>query len=67
MDRKKCKNNEKKRKFVDSVNNIEKPKIDNVREKRSNDNNPNVSTYEKHANVVIGPRNVGKIITCSKC
>ena len=27
----------------------------------NNDNNPNVSTYENHAYVVIGPRNVGKI------
>ena len=31
------------------------PKIDKI-----NNNNDNVSTYENHANVVIGPRNVGK-------
>ena len=31
-----------------------KPKIENV-------NNPNISAYENHAYVVIGPRNVGKI------
>ena len=43
-----------------------KPKIDNVNkkiilpEKQKQDNNPNVSTYENHAYVVIGPRNVGK-------
>ena len=36
------------------MKNIEKPKIDNT-------NNKNVSTYENCANVVIGPRNVGKI------
>ena len=34
------------------MNNIEKPKIDRI--------NNNVSTYENRANVVIGPRNVGK-------
>ena len=36
------------------MNNIKKPKIDNV------NNKLNVSTYENRANVVIGPRNVGK-------
>ena len=54
--RKKCYNinrekytiNEKKRKTDDSVKNIEKPKIDNV------------STYENHRHVIIGPSNVGK-------
>ena len=35
------------------MNNIEKPKIDKT-------NNNKVSTYENRANVVIGPRNVGK-------
>ena len=34
------------------MNNIQKPKIDNV--------NNNVSTYENHRHVVIGPSNVGK-------
>ena len=34
------------------MKNIEKPKIDNV--------NNNVSTYENHRHVVIGPSNVGK-------
>ena len=29
-------------------------------------NNPSVSTYETHANVVFGPRNVAKLDTCSK-
>ena len=53
---KKCYNNEKKRKFDDSVNKIEKPNIDNV----NNTNNNIVSNFEKHAKVIIGPRNVGK-------
>ena len=44
--------NEKKRKADDSVKNKEKPKIDNV--------NNNVSTYENHRHVVIGPSSVGK-------
>ena len=52
INRKKYTINEKKRKADDSVKNIEKPKIDNV--------NNNVSTYENHRHVVIGPSNVGK-------
>ena len=52
INRKKYNNNEKKRKTDDSVNNIEKPKIDNM--------NNNVSTCENHRHVVIGPSNVGK-------
>ena len=55
MNRKKYNNKEKKRKFDDSVNKIEKPKIDIV----DNKNNI-VSTYENHRHVVIGPSNVGK-------
>ena len=50
--RKKYTINETKRKTDDSVRNIEKPKIDNV--------NKNVSTYENHRHVIIGPSNVGK-------
>ena len=34
------------------------PKIDEIN--KNNDNNQNVSAYENHAYVVIGPRNVGK-------
>ena len=34
------------------MNNIEKPKIDNI--------NNNVSTYESHRHINIGPSNVGK-------
>ena len=47
-------NKEKKRKYDDSVNNREKPKINIV------NNKINVPKYENHAYVVIGPRNVGK-------
>ena len=50
--RKKYTINEKKRKTDDYVKKIEKPKTNNV--------NNNVSTYENRANVIIGPRNVGK-------
>ena len=53
---KKNKNNETKRKIDGSVNKIEKPKIDIV----NNVNNDIVSKFENRANVVIGPRNVGK-------
>ena len=56
MNRKKYNNKEKKIKFDDSVNKIEKPKIDNV----NNNNNDIVSTYENHRHVIIGPSNVGK-------
>ena len=52
INRKKYTINEKKRKTDDSMKNIEKTKIDNV--------NNNVSTYENHRHVIIGPSNVGK-------
>ena len=47
----------KKRKETndDSMNNLEKPKIDKV-----NNKNTIVSKFENSANVVIGPRDVGK-------
>ena len=32
-----------------------------VNDDNNKDNNPNLSTYENRANVVIGPRNIGKI------
>ena len=56
INRKKYNNKEKKRKIDDSVDKIEKPKIDNV----NNPNNNIVSTYENHRHVIIGPSNVGK-------
>ena len=42
---------------------LEKVNNDNkiiLPEKQKHDNNPNVSTYENHAYVVLGPRDVGK-------
>ena len=54
INRKKYTNNEKKRKYDDSLKNIGKPKIDNV------NNKINVPKYENHRHVVIGPRNAGK-------
>ena len=36
----------------------QQPNIENII--KNKDNNPNLSTYESQANVVIGPRNVGK-------
>ena len=41
---------------IEEKNKNQQPKINN-----NKDNNPNVSTYENHADVVVGPRNVGKI------
>ena len=55
MNRKKYNNKKKKIKFDDSVNKIEKPKIDNV-----NNKNNIVSKHENHRHIVIGPSNVGK-------
>ena len=55
MNRKKDNNKEKKRKFDDSVNKIERPKIDNV-----NNKNNILSKYENHRHVVIGPSGAGK-------
>ena len=54
INRKKYNNIEKKRKYDDSMNKIEKRKIDNFNSKI------NVSNHEDHANVVIGPKNVGE-------
>ena len=66
INRKKYTINEKKRKTDDSVRNIEKPKTINVNrkidlpEKQKHNNNHNVSTYENHRHVIIGPSNVDK-------
>ena len=56
INRKKYNNKEKKRKVDDSVDKIEKPKIDNV----NNPNNNIVSKFENHRHVIIGPSNVGE-------
>ena len=54
INRKKYNSKEKNKKYDDSVNDMEKPKIGNVNNK-SND-----LTNESHRHVVIGPSNVGK-------
>ena len=54
INRKKYNIKEKKRKTDDSVNKIEKSKIDNV------NNKINDLTLENHRHVIIGPSNVGK-------
>ena len=55
--RKKFNNNEqKKRKFDNSVDKIEKPKNDKVKNTNSNI----ISKIENHRHVIIGPSNVGK-------
>ena len=56
INRKKYNNEEKKRKVDDSVDKIEKPKIDNV----NNPNNNIVSKFENHRHVIIGTSNAGK-------
>ena len=58
----------KKRKEKNNNNTLiqnQQPKIDKININRNND--PNVSTYENHAQIVIGPGVVVKLITCSKC
>ena len=54
---KKC-HNEKRRKSNNNI--ITENEIVSTRQQQKINNN-NVSTYENHAYVVIGPRNVGKI------
>ena len=65
-DRKICKNcyNINRKKYN---NKEKKPQIDNINNKnilpekqKHNNNIPNVSTYENHSHVIIGPTNVGK-------
>ena len=54
INRKKYNNKEKKSNVINSVKNIEKPKIDNV------------LTHENHRRVIIGPSNVGKTYSILK-
>ena len=55
---KSCYNKNRKQNNNNTTIQNQQPKIDNI--KKNNGNNPNVSTYENHAYIVIGPRNVGK-------
>ena len=50
---KKCHNDNRTKNNINTRTENEQPKIDKI-------NNNNVSTFENHACVVIGPRNVGK-------
>ena len=74
-DRTVCKNCYKKNKGKNNFTTLppnknntyyQQPNTENVDNKKNQkninnkDNNPNLSTYENRANVVIGPRNVGK-------
>ena len=57
-DRTVCKSYYNKKRRKNNNKNLihnQQPKINS-----NNDNNPNVLTYENHAYIVIGPRNVGK-------
>ena len=54
--RKSCYNKNRRKNNNNTLIQIQQPKIDNV-----NNKNTIVSTYENHTNVVIRPKNVGKI------
>ena len=56
---KKCHNENRRKNKINIITEKEQPKIDKI-------NNNDVSTFENHACVVIGPRYVGKTITFSK-
>ena len=53
-----CYNENRRKNNYNTLIQNQQPKTDKIN--NNNDNNPNVSTHEKHAYVVIGPKNVGK-------
>ena len=55
---KSCYNKNRRKNNNNTIIQNQQPKTDKINNK--NDNNPNVSTLENHAYVVIGPRIVGK-------
>ena len=55
---KSCYNKNRRKNNTYNLIRNKQPKIDKIN--NNNDNNPSVSTYENHAYVVIGARNVGK-------
>ena len=59
-DRTVCKTCYNKNKRKNNFNTLPPNKNDNENVDNNKDNNPNISTYENRANVIIGPRNVGK-------
>ena len=56
---KNCYNKNRRKDNNTTIIQNQQTKIDKIN--KNINNNPNVSTYENHAYVVIGPRNVGKI------
>ena len=53
-----CYNKNRRNNNNNTIVQNQQPKVDKIN--KNSDNNPNVSTFENHAYVVIGPRNVGK-------
>ena len=58
---KRCYNKNGRKNNINTLIQNQEPKTENVNNNKNNVNNPNVLTYENHAYVVIGPRNLGKI------
>ena len=59
-DRTVCKTCYNKNKRKSNIDTLPPNKNNNENVDNNKDNNPNLSTYENRANVIIGPRNVGK-------
>ena len=59
-DRTVCKTCYKKNKRKNNIDTLPPNKNNNENVDNNKDNNPNLSTYENRANIIIGPRNVGK-------
>ena len=55
-----CKTCYNKNKRKNNIDTLPPNKNNNEKVDHNKDNNPNLSTYENRANVIIGPRNVGK-------
>ena len=59
-DRTVCKTCYNKNKRKNNIDTLPPNKNNNENVDKNKDNNPNLATYENRANVIIGPRNVGK-------
>ena len=59
-DRTVCKTCYIKNKRKNNIDTLPPNKNNNENVDKNKDNNPNLATYENRANVIIGPRNVGK-------
>ena len=53
-----CHNKNRRKKNINTLFRNQQPKIDKINS--NNGNNPNISGYENHGYLVIGPRNIGK-------